>query len=99
MKRQEFLKKLTAAHRMFGLKNLIYMDETGFDAPCDRDAGWVQKGHKILGLITGKRKRRTHLIMAQRHTPPRGRKKKGWRPCSLKAHARRRLLKHGLSSA
>ncbi len=67
MRRQEFLEKLAAEHRMFGLKKLIYMDETGFDAPCDRDAGWVQKGHKILGLITGKRKRRTNLIMAQPH--------------------------------
>ena len=52
---------------MFGFKNLIYVDETGFDAHCNRDSAWVKKGQKILGLISGKRKRRTNLIMAQRH--------------------------------
>lgn len=76
MKRQEYLEKLCAEHRMMGFKNLIYIDETGFDANCYRDSGWVQKGHSILGLVSGKRKRRTNLIMAQRH----GRKgqKKEW---------------------
>ena len=29
MKRQEFLEKLKAEHRMFGFKNLIYLDKTG----------------------------------------------------------------------
>ena len=76
MKRQEFLEKLKAEHRMFGFKNLIYVDETGFDAHCERRSAWVTKGQKILGLVSGKRKRRTNLIMAQRH----GRKgyKKEW---------------------
>ena len=76
MKRREFLEKLRAEHRMMGFKNLIYIDETGFDAHCYRDTGWVRKGQKILGLVSGKRKRRTNLIMAQRH----GRKgqKKEW---------------------
>lgn len=67
MKRQEFLEKLHSEHRMMGFKNLIYIDETGFDANCYRDCGWVQKGTSILGLVSGKRKRRTNLIMAQRH--------------------------------
>ena len=76
MKRQEYLEKLRAEHRMMGFKNLIYIDETGFDAHCYRDSGWAQKGSSILGLVSGKRKRRTNLIMAQRH----GRKgqKKEW---------------------
>lgn len=74
MKRKEFLEKLAAEHRMFGFKNLIYIDETGFDAHCTRDTGWVQKGQKILGLVTGKRKRRTNLIMAQRHAAKGSRK-------------------------
>jgi transposase len=76
MKRQEYLEKLHAEHRMMGFKNLIYIDETGFDAHCYRDSGWVQKGQSILGLVSGKRKRRTNLMMAQRH----GRKgqKKEW---------------------
>ena len=43
MKRREYLEKLRAEHRMMGFKNLIYIDETGFDAHCYRDSGWVQK--------------------------------------------------------
>ena len=68
MKRQEFLEKLKAKHRMFGFKNLIYVDETGFDAHSHRPSGWAEKGRKIFGEITGKRTRRTNLIMAQRHS-------------------------------
>ena len=79
MKRQEFLEKLSAEHRMMGFKNLIYIDETGFDAHCYRDCGWVKKGQKILGLVSGKRKRRTNLIMAQRHNA-KGRKKEWLAP-------------------
>ncbi|ADJ27381.1 transposase [Nitrosococcus watsonii] len=79
MKRQEYLEKLRAEHRMRGFKNLIYIDETGFDAPCYRDMGWVTKGQKILGLVSGKRKRRTNLIMAQRHNAS-GRQKKWLAP-------------------
>ena len=61
---------------MFGFKNLIYVDETGFDAQSHRPSGWAAKGCKIFGEVTGKRSRRTNLIMAQRH----GRKghKKEW---------------------
>ena len=79
MKRQEFLEKLRAEHRMMGFQNLIYIDETGFDAHCHRDAGWTAKGSKILGLVTGKRKRRTNLIMAQRHNA-KGREKEWLAP-------------------
>jgi hypothetical protein len=79
MKRREFLEKLHAEHRMMGFKNLIYIDETGFDAQCHRDKGWVQKGQSIPGLVSGKRKRRTNLIMAQRHNAS-GRKKEWLAP-------------------
>ncbi|EDZ67535.1 hypothetical protein NOC27_862 [Nitrosococcus oceani AFC27] len=74
MKRLAFLEKLESEHRRFGFKNLIYMDETGFDAHCYRDAGWVKKGQKILGLVTGKREQRTHLMMAQRHAAKGGKR-------------------------
>ena len=67
MKRQAFLEKLEGEHRQFAFKNLIYVDETGFDSQTHRASGWAQKGLKILGEVTGKRKRRTNLIMAQRH--------------------------------
>ncbi|GEM21259.1 hypothetical protein [Nitrosococcus oceani] len=74
MKRQAFCEKLSAEYRMMGFKNLIDMDETGFDAHCNCNAGGVAKGQKILGLVSGKRRRRTHLMMAQRHHAS-GRKK------------------------
>jgi len=67
MKRQAFIEKLASEHPQFGFKNLIYLDESGFDAQCYRESAWVRKGQKILGLVSGKRKRRTNLIMAQRH--------------------------------
>ena len=76
MQRQAYLEKLAGEHRQFGFKNLIYVDETGFDSQTHRPSGWTQKGLKILGEVTGKRTRRTNLLMAQRH----GRKgeKKEW---------------------
>lgn len=67
MKRQAYLEKLAGEHRQFGFKNLIYVDETGFDSSTHRPSGWAQKGLKILGEVTGKRTRRTNLLMAQRH--------------------------------
>jgi len=39
----------------------------------------IQAGSKILGLVSGKRKRRTNLIMAQRHNA-KGRKKEWLAP-------------------
>jgi hypothetical protein len=79
MKRRAFVENLAAKHRMFGFKNLIYMDETGFDAHTHTEAGWTLKGQKSLGEVTGKRERRTNLIMAQRHGA-KGRKKKWLAP-------------------
>ena len=67
MKRQAYLEKLSGEHGQFGFKNLIYVDETGFDSSTHRPSGWAQKGLKILGEVTGKRTRRTNLLMAQRH--------------------------------
>nr|WP_232420133.1 IS630 transposase-related protein [Nitrosococcus watsonii] len=51
MKRQEFCEKLKAEHRMFGFKNLIYVDETGFDTPTHRPSGWTVKGCKTFDEI------------------------------------------------
>ncbi|ADJ27002.1 transposase [Nitrosococcus watsonii] len=65
MKRQEFVEKLAAEHRIFGFKNLIYIDESGFDDHCHRDMGLGIKTRLVRGKC--KRRTRTHLIMAQRH--------------------------------
>ena len=61
------MEKLNAEHRMLGFKNLVYVDETGFEAHTYRPCGWTIKGRKIFGEVTGKRTPRTNLIMAQRH--------------------------------
>ena len=76
MKRQVFLEALASEHRQFGFKNLIYVDESVFDAQTHRPSGWAAKGLKILGEVTGKRTRRTNLLMAQRHS--RKGQKKEW---------------------
>lgn len=91
MKRQAYLEKLASEHRQFGFKNLIYFDETGFDSHCYRDSAWVQKGKKILGLVTGKRERRTNLIMAQRHGA-KGRKKEWLAPMLFKGSCTAQLV-------
>lgn len=98
MKRQYFLEKLTAENWMFGFKNLIYMDESGFDAHCHRDMGSVRKGQRILGLITGKRKRRTHLIIAQRYNT-RGLKKKWLAPMLFEGSYASQLVQTWMENA
>jgi len=50
-----------------GSANVVYFDESGFEATCHRPHGWAVRGKKIFEKITGnKKKGRTNLIMAQR---------------------------------
>lgn len=50
-----------------GSKNIVYFDESGFEANTHRPHGWAPRGVKVHGTITGNhRKGRTNLIMAQR---------------------------------
>jgi hypothetical protein len=73
MKRQSFLKNLRGLIPEYGSDNIVYFDESGFDPTTYRDHGWAVRGKKIYIDVTGKREKRTNLIMAQR-----GRRGKDW---------------------
>ncbi len=94
MKRQACLKKLAGEHRQFGFKNLIYVDETGFKSQSRRPSGWAQKGLKIIDEVSGKRTRRTNLLMAQHHGK-KGSKKNGLPQCCSKEAVIQSCLKLG----
>lgn len=50
-----------------GSDNVVYFDESGFEAQSYRPHGWAKRGTKVHGKVTGNAKRgRTNLIMAQR---------------------------------
>lgn len=50
----------------YGSNNVVYFDESGFYSNPIRMYGWAAKGKKIYGNISGQRKRKTNLIMAQK---------------------------------
>jgi len=62
-----FIRKLRHWVQKHGSENIVYFDESGFEAQTYRPHGWAKRGTKIFGKITGnKHKGRTNLIMAQR---------------------------------
>jgi len=64
-KRIDFLKELRRHVARKGIKNVVYLDESGFDGKAYRDSGWAKMGQKIYGERSGKRWLRTSLLMAQ----------------------------------
>lgn len=66
MKRQLFLRNLRNLIAKYGSSNIIYFDESGFEPNTYRDHGWALRGKKLYIDVTGKRGKRTNLIMAQR---------------------------------
>lgn len=66
MKRAEYLRDLRKLIPVYGSDNVIYFDESGFEADVCRVSGWAEKGKKIYANVRGKRTKRTNLIMAQR---------------------------------
>lgn len=66
MKRMAYLRRIRELSRRFGLENIVYFDESGFDKHSYRRHGWARRGEKIFEKIPGKREKRTNLIMAQR---------------------------------
>jgi hypothetical protein len=56
----------------YGSDNIIYQDESGFEADVPRTSGWAERGRKIYADVRGGKNTRTNLIMAQR------RKSKQW---------------------
>lgn len=49
-----------------GWKDVVYFDESGFQAKVHRPHGWAVRGRKVFAKITGNNRARTNLIMAQR---------------------------------
>lgn len=66
MKRAAYLRDLRKLISEYGSDNIIYFDETGFEADVRRNAGWAERGRKIYGDVRGGKNPRTNLIMAQR---------------------------------
>jgi len=66
MKRQSYLRKLRELVKLYGSKNVVYVDESGFKSNVIRPSGWAPRGHKIYCDVQGKKDKTTNLIMAQR---------------------------------
>ena len=66
-KRWWFIRSLRKWVQKHGSDNVVYFDESGFEAHCHRNHGWAKRGKQVHGKVTGnKKKDRTNLIMAQR---------------------------------
>lgn len=50
----------------YGFENLVYLDETGFEATSHRPHGWGKIGRKVHGERSGNKRPRTSLIVAKR---------------------------------
>ena len=62
-----FLRSLREWISKHGSDNVVYMDESGFEAQSYRPHGYAKRGTKLYDKITGnKKKGRINLIMAQR---------------------------------
>lgn len=65
--RAEYQKELEKIIQEVGIENVVYLDESGFDARDNyRNMAWGAKGVKIIGEKQGKRVKRTSLLMAKR---------------------------------
>jgi putative transposase len=66
MKRIAFLRRLRELIPVYGSKNIVYIDETGFRKEAYRPHGWAVRGQKVYGNISGNNRKSINLIMAQR---------------------------------
>ena len=64
MERKAYLKKLWRLTQIYGKKNVVYFDESGFRSSTGRLDGWTKRGQKIYCDVKGKREKRTNLLMA-----------------------------------
>ena len=60
------MQELGNAIAKYGIENIVYFDESGFEEEVFRPHGWAPKGMKVHGDIPGSKRHRTNLIMAQR---------------------------------
>ena len=66
IKRVCFLQDLSDAAEKYGEENIIYFDESGFEEEVVRPHCWAPRGKKVYGNVSGSKRHRTNLIMAQR---------------------------------
>ena len=66
MKRMAFLRELRRLIPIYGVDNVVYLDETGFRKHAYRPHGWAPRGEKIYGDVSGCNRKNVNLIMAQR---------------------------------
>lgn len=50
-----------------GLADIVYIDESGFEATVCRPSGWSVRGRKVYGNHSGRRYSRTNLLAAKRN--------------------------------
>ncbi len=60
------MQDLSDATEKYGEENIIYFDESGFEEEVVRPHCWAPRGKKISGNVSGSKRHRTNLIMAQR---------------------------------
>jgi transposase len=67
-KRSDYHKDFRNAVSDVGLKNIIYLDESGFDArDMYKESCWCPKGKEVYGERSGRRfRRRTSLLLAKK---------------------------------
>ena len=66
MSRINYLRSLRAIIKEKGSKDVVFVDESGFEAHTYRPHAWSAKGSKSFGERSGKRGMRTHLIAGKR---------------------------------
>lgn len=64
--RQDYCRSLRTIIGQRGLTDIVYMDESGFEATVCRLSGWSRRGKKVHGDRSGKRYARTNLLAAKR---------------------------------
>lgn len=52
--------------KKYGVKSLVYIDESGFEEIQDCLYAWSKRGKKVKGERTGKRKKRENLVAGRR---------------------------------
>ncbi len=62
----QYLRELRRIIRERGSKNIVYIDESGFDSTSFRPHGWGKRGKIVHGEQSGQRRPRTSLIAAHR---------------------------------
>ena len=61
------MRRLHGLVKRYGAENVVYFDESGFKKHSYRRQGWTRRGQTIYGEVSGKNRKATNLIMAQRH--------------------------------